>query len=303
MALTFNTIDGEPQVIPVWENLKAGNGAGEEIVEIMDKGTADERRHISNIHRPEILVYLPEKDKANGTSVLICPGGGYEIVSVDSEGVEIAKWLNLLGVAGFVLKYRLKEYGYPVPQQDAVRAMKIVRSKAGEFGIDPDRIGVMGFSAGGHLASCVGVLGENESIGGIKNDAIDEVSARPGFMVLVYPVISMDDKITNSGSKINLIGEEPGKELVELLSTNKQITNTTPPAFIVHADDDMAVPSRNSVLFHDALEDAGVEAELHTYEEGGHGFGMRAQKGMAAADWPGRCEAWMKRRGLLDGKQ
>lgn len=284
LSAVSNISFGQPSVIPLWENLKTPADAGEEFVEVRDKGTVNERRHISNIHNPELLVYLPEQEKANGTGVLICPGGGYGFVSIDSEGIEIAKWLNSLGIAGFVLKYRCADYRYPAPLEDAKQAMKIIRSKADEFHIKADRVGAIGFSAGGHLAASLGT----------GSDTFDGKDCRPDFMILVYPVISMKDGLTHGGSRDNLLGKNPSDELIEKTSNELHVTKDTPPTFLVHADNDGVAPSSNSVIFYTALKQASVRAELHIYEKGGHGFGMRAHTGQAAADWPGRCEIWLK---------
>ena len=292
LGLFMGIACAEPLVIPLWDDLKIPADAGEEVT--------DNTGHVRNVHNPEITVYLPDKDKANGTAVLICPGGGYGVLSMQKEGVEIAQWLNSLGVAGIVIKNRLKEYGHPAPLNDAQRAMKIIRSKAAEFNIDPDRLGVCGFSAGGHLASCVTTLYHSEPLG--TDDPLDKFSDKPNFSILIYPVISMQKGITHGGSRFNLLGNNPSQELVDRMSTDQQVTSQTPPTFLAHASDDGAVRPLNSILFYNALIDAKVPAELHIYEKGGHGFGMRPENGIAAANWPVRCEAWMKQRRLLDKK-
>jgi acetyl esterase/lipase len=257
------------------------------------KGTADG-------DKPTITIYLPPKEAATGTGVVICPGGGYGHLSMDREGEQIAEWLNSIGVAGFVLKYRHRRsgagYGHPAPLQDAQRAMRIVRSRAKEFGIEPGRIGIMGFSAGGHLASSLGTHFQNDYYDA-KED-LDKLSCRPDFMILLYPVITMDDSYTHQGSKHNLLGDNPDPKLVENLSNETQVKPQTPPTFLVHSDEDPAVPSENSVNFYLALKKAGVSAEMHIYQKGPHGTAIEKRFGVIST-WPDRCADWMKDRELI----
>jgi acetyl esterase/lipase len=256
--------------------------------------------------KPTITIYLPPKETATGTAVVICPGGGYGHLSMDREGAQIAEWLNSIGVAGFVLKYRHRRsgagYGHPAPLQDAQRAMRMVRSRAKEFGIDPGRIGIMGFSAGGHLASSLGTHFQNDYYE--AEEDLDKLSCRPDFMVLLYPVITMDDSYTHQGSKQNLLGDNPDPKLVENLSNETQVTPQTPPTFLVHSDEDTAVPSENSVNFYLALRKAGVSAEMHIYQKGSHGTAIEKRFGVIST-WPDRCADWMKDRELIkqDGKR
>jgi len=251
--------------------------------------------------KPTLTIYLPEKEKATGAAVVIFPGGGYGHLAMDHEGDQIARWLNSIGVAGFILKYRHSNsgagYGHPAPLQDAQRAIRTVRSRAGEWGVDPGRIGIIGFSAGGHLASSAGTHFQNRY--SEPADEIDRCSCRPDFMILMYPVISFTEWYTHTGSRRNLLGENPGADLVENLSNEKQVTPETPPTFLVHADDDDVVPSENSIAFYLALRKAKVPAEMHIYEKGGHGFGPGVGKGVCSS-WMVRCADWMKGRGLLD---
>lgn len=251
---------------------------------------------IRHVHEPTLTVYLPPEDKATGTAVVIAPGGGYGILAIDKEGHDVAQWLNSLGVAGIVLKYRLAEYGHPAPLQDAQRALSTVRSRAAEWNIDPHRIGVMGFSAGGHLASTAGTHFHDGNSN--AEDPIERAGSRPDFMILIYPVISMQEGLTHQGSRKNLLGLNPDEQLVEHLSNERQVTPETPPAFLVHADDDNAVPVENSVFFYLALRKAAVPAEMHIYEKGGHGFGLGVRGG-SVTSWPRRCADWMAGRGLL----
>jgi acetyl esterase/lipase len=257
------------------------------------KGTADG-------DKPSITIYLPAKDKANGAAVVIFPGGGYGHLAMDHEGHQIAQWLNSFGVAGFIVKYRHSRsgagYGHPAPLQDAQRAIRTVRSGARQWNIDPDRIGIIGFSAGGHLASSLGTHFQSRYIE--VKDKIDRISCRPDFMILMYPVISFTESFTHKGSRRNLLGEKPDAELVENLSNERQVTSETPPTFLVHANDDKPVPPENSIAFYLALKKANVPAEMHIYEKGGHGFGPGVGKG-AASSWMLRCSEWMRGRGLL----
>lgn len=248
--------------------------------------------------KPELTFYLPVKSKATGAAVVICPGGGYGHLAMGHEGHQVAKWLNTFGVAGIILKYRHKGSGYahPAPLQDVQRAIKSVRYRAKTLGIDPEKIGVMGFSAGGHLASSAGThFNENPSKTG---DAIDKVSARPDFMILIYPVVTMADDFTHKGSRRNLLGNNPTPEMIKYFSNEKQVTPQTPPTFLVHSNDDGAVPAENSIQFFLELRKAGVSAEMHIYKKGGHGYGM-GRKGTGEASWPLRCVDWMNAEGLL----
>jgi acetyl esterase/lipase len=248
--------------------------------------------------KPTLTICLPNKDTAIGTAIVICPGGGYGHLSMDREGQQIADWLNSIGVAGFILKYRHGGvgYGHPAPLQDAQRAMRIVRSKAKQWNINPERIGIMGFSAGGHLASSAGTHFQNNYYE--PNDAIDKASCRPDFMILLYPVITMEDTYTHKGSKRNLLGENPDPKLVESLSNEKQVTDKTPPTFLVHSSEDKTVPVENSIFFYLALRKAGVPAEMHIYQNGSHGSAIEKKYGVIST-WPERCAEWMKIRGLL----
>jgi acetyl esterase/lipase len=281
------------QVIALWPegvpDAKPDAGAEREV---------DER--VYNVQVPTLTRYPAPVATANGTAVIICPGGGYVRLAVNKEGTELARRLNALGVAAFVLKYRLAEYGHPAPLRDVLRAVRIVRSRSEELGVRPDRIGVLGASAGGHLAACAGTLFDAPE--GRTGAALDATSARPDFVVLLYPVITMTDPFAHAGSRRALLGENPSAALVERLSVEKQVTARTPPTFIVHTLEDASVPVENSLLFFQALRRAGVPAELHVYEKGPHGFGTRAGLGPASS-WPERLEEWMRFHGWLDAQR
>jgi acetyl esterase/lipase len=249
---------------------------------------------------PGVIVYLPAKEKANGAAVVICPGGGYGFLAMDHEGHQIGNWLNQHGVAGIIVKYRLgPKYHHPVMLQDAQRALRYTRAHAKEWGIDAGRVGIMGFSAGGHLASTAGThfdRGQAEA-----KDPIDRMSCRPDFMILMYPVITLTGPSTHGGSRSNLLGKNPDPELVEYLSNEKQVTKDTPPTFLVHTSADTGVPPENSVLFYLALSKNKVPAELHIYEKGSHGLGLGPPE-LPYSNWSNSCIAWMRGQGVLRKK-
>jgi acetyl esterase/lipase len=244
--------------------------------------------------QPIITPYLPPDGRANGTAVVIFPGGGYQHLSMEKEGSDVANWLAGNGVTAFVVRYRLgPTYHHPVMLNDAQRAIRTVRSRAAEWALDPTRIGVIGFSAGGHLASTAGT---HYDAGAVLNaDPIQRVSSRPDFMLLLYPVITMRaDSITHRGSRTNLLGDVHDVSLDLFLSNETQVSRDTPPTFIVHSTDDKTVPVENSLFFYQALRNAGVKAELHVFEYGGHGFGLAPADPVLGA-WTTLCESWMRR--------
>jgi len=253
--------------------------------------------HNSNISVPTLTVFPPAVDRPNGTAVIVCPGGGYTNQSTLREGVQFAHWLSTLGVTTFVLKYRQLEYGHPAPLQDVLRAVRIVRSRAAEFKIDPARLGVMGSSAGGHLAASAGTLFDHPD--GKTGTALDAVSGRPDFLILMYPVITMDDPYAHAGSRKALLGAHPAPALLQLMSVEKQVSSATPPTLLIHTQEDKSVPIENSILFFQALTRAKVPAEFYAFEHGSHGMGMKAGFG-TASDWPKRAEEWLRNRGLLE---
>jgi len=282
-------------IIPLYADNNIPNSKpapNEEVTEVKDGIT-----RISKISIPTLTIFLPPKEKANGTAVVICPGGGYWINASSHEGTDVAKKFNEMGVTAFVVKYRIpndatmkvKEIG---PLQDAQQAIKIVRERASEWKINPDRIGIMGFSAGGHLASTAGTHFKSVVIPNDKN-----TSVRPDFMILIYPVISFKDSITHMGSRDQLIGRQPSAEKIKLYSNELQVTSQTPPTFLVHASDDGAVKSENSIVFYQALLKNNVGAEMHLYQKGGHGFGMVNKT--TDQLWMEDCKNWLKNNGWI----
>jgi acetyl esterase/lipase len=250
------------------------------------------------VDQPRISVYLPPDHLATGTGILICPGGGYGAVMDTFEGRDIAHWLNSIGIAAFVLNYRHggNDYRHPIPFQDGQRAIRLIRSRAAAWDLHPERLGIMGFSAGGHLAAMVGTRFTPSRPG--HTDSVDAFSSRPDFMVLVYPVITMVGPHIEPGSKQNLLGLDPPRSLAEDVSAQRLVTPATPPTFLVHTKDDPGVVVENSLLFHSALQKAGVTAALHIFERGGHGFGLGKGRG-PVEQWSALCAIWLKAQGLL----
>jgi acetyl esterase/lipase len=250
--------------------------------------------------QPVITPYLPAEGRANGTAVVIFPGGGYQHLAMQHEGSDVASWLAGTGVTAFVVRYRLgPSYHHPVMLGDAQRAIRTVRSRATEWGVDPRRVGVIGFSAGGHLASTAGTHYD----AGVPSsgDPVERVSSRPDFMLLIYPVITMRDSAAHRGSRRNLLGEHPDSAMVRLLSNETQVTRDTPPTFLVHSTDDTTVPVENALLFYQALRAAAVPVEMHVFEYGGHGFGL-APKDPVLNAWTTAAESWMRRHGWITAR-
>jgi acetyl esterase/lipase len=254
--------------------------------------------HVWSVQHPTLTVCLPETQ--NGTAIIVCPGGSYANLAFEHEGFASAHWLNRLGVTAFILKYRLKEYGQPAPLRDVLRAIRTVRSRAAQFGVKSDRIGILGYSAGGHLGASAGTLFDAPE--GRTGAALDSVSGRPDFMMLIYPVITMEDPYVHGLSRTDLLGEHPTEDVIKRWSLEGQVTKDSPPAFLVAAEDDKTVPVENSLVFYEALRRAGVPAELHVYQRGGHGFGLRPGNG-TASDWPARAEEWMRYGGWLPAQK
>lgn len=281
------------------EGIPCENTLEQEVFSVRETG-----RRIQKVHRPEMAAYLVSGAEASGTSVLICPGGGYTVLAWDWEGVWMAEWFNSLGINAFVLKSRLPrwesdECSDKVALMDAQRAMRTIRMHADEWGVDPDRLGVMGFSAGGHLASTLSTHFDN----GMPENSmeVEGHGCRPDFSILMYPVITMDTSVSHSGSRRNLIGDEASPEMELYYSNEKQITSETPPTILIHASDDKAVIPENSIRYYQALLKNRVSAALHIYESGGHGFSFAKGKG-SVEDWPRTVEGWLKNQGLFNKK-
>ena len=249
---------------------------------------------------PTVTVYLAPADKANGAAVVICPGGGYGALAMDHEGHQVARWLNSIGVAGIILQYRLgPRYHHPAPLQDAQRAIRYVRANAKLWKIDPAKVGILGFSAGGHLASTAAThfdKGNPDS-----KSLVDRQSSRPDFAVLVYPVITLVGPSAHAGSRNNLLGKNPDAKLVESLCNDKMVTPETPPTFLTHTKEDKGVPAENSVLFYEACKKASVPAEMHLYEKGRHGLGL-GPKDLEFSQWPQRCEECLRKIRVIGEK-
>ncbi len=278
LAVSLSAQPKAPAPIPLWANGAPGA-----------QGSADE-------DTPTITPYVAPTGRGVGTAVIVCPGGGYLHLSMEKEGSDVAKWWNSLGVTAFVLKYRLgPKYRHPIELGDAQRAIRTVRARATEWGVRADHVGIMGFSAGGHLTATAGThfdAGKADAA-----DPIDRQSSRPDFLVLAYPVISFTQHV-HQGSKKALLGDNPDPKLVENLSNELQVTAQTPPTFLFHTTNDGTVPVEDSVMFYLALHTAGVPAEMHIYENGPHGVGL-APTDEALSSWPARLADWMRGRGFL----
>ncbi|WP_232622930.1 prolyl oligopeptidase family serine peptidase [Pareuzebyella sediminis] len=290
----FAFTQSEP--MKLWPNGAPGAKSNVEHKESYTYDSLGDIRGISKVSEPTLTPFLVEEGKANGAAVVICPGGGYSHLAIKKEGYKVAKWLNSLGISAFVLKYRLpsdiimedKTIG---PLQDAQEAVRIVRRNADKWHIDTTKIGIMGFSAGGHLASTLSTQYNK------KVYSTDGTSARPDFSILVYPVISMMEGITHEGSKKNLLGDAASMALKHAFSNEEQVDRTTPPAFLVHAVDDTAVPDENSALYFTALEKNDIKGEIYFYKDGGHGFGLGTQG--THTQWPVDCEKWLVKEGFI----
>lgn len=290
-VILFGSLKAQEFRMPLY----SGDIPNANAVVIEEKAAISDVKRISHVQVPDIAVYLPSNRFATGQAVVICPGGGYHILAYDLEGSDIARYLNSIGIAAIVLKYRLPVYGntvesHKVPLMDAQRAMRLVRYNAKKWHINPGMIGVMGFSAGGHLAS---TLGTHFDYGNPNAaDSVELLSCRPDFMILMYPVISFADGITHQGSREALLGKNPGSDLQTLYSNELQVKDDTPPAFFVHANNDDAVPIENTLLMYKALREKNIPAELHILSEGKHGFGL-AVNNPHVASWTGNLKLWL----------
>lgn len=278
LMLTINVLTAQ-QEIKLYPN------GTEESNEIAIAESFRDPEFIVNISEPRMYAFPAAKEKANGTAVLICPGGGYSGVSIIKEGSDIAKWFNELGISAFVLYYRMPNGHYEIPLKDAQTALAIIHNRAKEWGVNKKKIGIMGFSAGGHLASTVGTHFKTKL-------------QRPAFMILGYPVVTMNKTLTHAGSRNNLLGKNPTDDLIKLYSNELQVTKKTPPTFIVHAKDDKTVPIANSENLKKALDEYKVPTEFNIFEVGGHGFGMR-KKGIPADNWDELLKTWLKNQKLI----
>lgn len=246
--------------------------------------------------RPTLTVFRAAR-QPNGTAVIVAPGGGYSNLSMNNEGRYVAAWFNTMGISAFVLKYRLgPKYHHPIELGDAQRAIRLVRTRATQFGVQPDRVGMMGFSAGGHLTATAGTHFDQGHAD--ASDPVDRVSSRPDFLILAYPVISFDPAIAHAGSVRSLLGDNPDPALIQNLSDELQVTAATPPTFLFHTTSDTTVPVENSVRFYLALRAAKVPAEMHIFENGPHGVGL-ALADPALSLWPTLLTNWLRGRGLL----
>lgn len=288
------------QQIPLWPGVAPGS-AGLALTETIEERSPDTTlfrdRAITGIARPSLIAYLPQQP--NGCSIVLAPGGGYVRVVLDKEGTEIAEWLNTLGITVFLLRYRLPGEGHAtretVPLQDAQRALRLVRANAASWGLAADKIGAMGCSAGGHVISSLATQFARPVYQPI--DHADEASARPDFVSLLYPVITMDERWAHPGSRLNLLGDTPDEATVRAWSSECQVTLATPPCFISHAGDDASVPVENALLFYRALREKHLDAALHIFEQGGHGHGIRLARGKPVSIWTDVFAHWLRGHG------
>jgi acetyl esterase/lipase len=275
----------------LWPGAAPGSEQLELNQQVVDRSTDSsiKDRAIMGVSAPSIIPYFPERGRGNGSAVLIAPGGAYERIAFDKEGDDVAKWFNSLGVTAFVLKYRLPAEGHrnggPAPLQDAQRAMRLVRSNAERWSLNPNKIGFIGFSAGGHLASSLGTRYMEQVCAPV--DEADQLDARPNFLILGYPVIYPRESVT-----------KPNRSPLQMYPGDQRVDSNTPPAFLFHAHDDVSVFTEHSIRFYLALKQANVEAELHIFRAGGHGFGIRRANGPIAL-WTRLCEDWLSATGFL----
>ncbi|HEV8394826.1 MAG TPA: alpha/beta hydrolase [Vicinamibacterales bacterium] len=283
MAASASALRAQETVLPLWpEGVPNAQSAGGP--ERLEDG------RVSNVHVPT-LTYVRPAGKPTGIAVIVCPGGGYARLAMTNEPAGIADRLSREGIATFVLKYRLKEYGFPAPLQDVLRAVRLLRSRATEFAVRPDRIVVMGASAGGHVAAMAATM--FDAAEGRTGAALDAVSARPDFVALLYPVITMRPPFAHADSVRNLLGPAPTQALLDRLSLERHARADMPPVFLVHTAEDRSVPLENSALFYQAIRRAGGRAELHLYERGPHGFGTRSDLGTTSG-WIDRWIEWLR---------
>jgi acetyl esterase/lipase len=307
-ALSGSGVQAEPlsdgQVISLWPGMAPGSQSLklQEVALERSLNPSQPDRIIKGISQPSLQTYLPEKP--NGAALIVIPGGGYTCQAIDKEGHDIARFFVAQGVMVFLLKYRLPSEGHKdgakVPLQDAQRAIRLLRANAVAWGLDPARIMVMGFSAGGHLASMLATQFSRTVYASV--DTSDSLSARPDGLILLYPVISMEASVTHGGSRLALLGKHPTAKEIADYSNDRQVRKDSPPTLIVLADDDTSVPPENSIRYYRALQHMGIPAELHIYSQGKHGFGIRQTGQLPIANWPKVTLGWMAARGLLQTK-
>lgn len=284
------------EFIPLWEKGKMPNSKGMELKDDI------RNERIYTVGTPGFYAFFPSNQENKGAAVIICPGGGYERLAYMISGTQLAKWFNSMGISAFVLNYRLPnspdlQEREKAPLQDAQRAMRVIRQNAEKWLIKLDKIGILGSSAGAHLAANLGVATEDLAKIG---DNLDQISFAPNFVILVSPVITMGE-FAHAGSRKNLLGENPSKELIDKYSLEKQVTATTPPVFMVHAFDDKSVSVRNSLMFYNALLDKNISASLHIFPNGGHAIALRNNPG-STETWTDLCEMWLVEMGFIPDK-
>ena len=285
------------EFIPLWPDNSIPNSP----TPIIQDSIANDR--IYKVGMPGVWAFFPSVQENKSVAVIICPGGGYQRLAYNAAGLQMAKWFNTFGVSAFVLKYRLPNTPHLqnrqiVPLQDAQRAMRLIRANAARWGIAPDKIGIFGTSAGGHLAALLGTCREDVSS---IHDSLDALSYRPNFLILVSPVIDLG-RYAHVGSRENLLGPNPTNDLINQFSPQLHVSSWTPPTFLVHAFNDPAVPVRNSLLFYQALLDSAIAVSFHEFPQGGHAIGLRDNPGSTAL-WTSLCELWMNEMGFLSGKK
>lgn len=291
ITLVPTTALAQNPVLKVWPYGVPGSTKSDSWIEKATETNGVVSRY-EKVNDPTLTVFLPTAEKATGTAVLICPGGGYGVLAFDHEGYAIARWLNENGIAAYILKYRLpsdlimkdKSIG---PLQDAQEAIRIIRRNREHYKVNPNKIGVIGFSAGGHLASTISTHYAEKVY-----ETKDTISARPNFSLLIYPVITFDATFTHAGSRKNLIGDNPSQIAIDHFSNELQINAKTPPAFLVHSSDDKTVPVKNSLVYYENLVKNNVFAEMHIFQKGGHGYGLSIGRGTQSA-WPELCIKWL----------
>jgi acetyl esterase/lipase len=289
-------------VIELWPS-SVGPGSEQSTVQL----TVTERskvaywpdRVVTGITRPNLTAFVP--DKPNGTVVIAAPGGAYARIVLDKEAAEMARWLNPYGVTVLLMQYRLPAEGHAngrdVPLQDAQRAVRLVRQNAKAWGLDPNKVGFLGASAAGHMGAMLGAKFDRKVYEPV--DAADTLSARPDFLLLLYPVVSMETGLTHLESRTNLLGKDPSPELIKAYSADQQVTKNSPPTFVVLAENDSAVPAANGIAYHNALKALGVPTELHVFKEGEHGFGIRDARQLPVSNWPNLAANWLKSFGFI----